>query len=314
MATTDKYFTGGVHATEFYGGGSNLTGVSASTVTIASSALKAAYFDGSNQLAYETTLAPVRGGLGLDTSAATGVPSVSAGTWSTAATVSATLGGTGLNTSGTTGVPYITAGTWSSSAQLSASRGGTGIDTSAATGVPVISTGTWSTAATISATLGGTGMSTAASTGTPYIDAGSWSISNNRISKLSTYANAVEIHGFVNTTTAASTALITISMAPLGANTKSSIEGIVTVSAIRNGEAIGTMNVETFKQEIRAHYTASGSLVTEIETGKSGTMATYTLVAAFTTSDLIFNVTGGATDDVNWSGTFRGNLTCANNV
>ena len=40
-----------------------------------------------------------RGGTAIDTSASTGVPSISSGTWSVAATLASTLGGTGVNTS-----------------------------------------------------------------------------------------------------------------------------------------------------------------------------------------------------------------------
>lgn len=53
------------------------------------------------------------GGLGIDTSASTGVPSVSSGTWSISATLAASLGGTGLDTSASTGIPVVNSGTWS---------------------------------------------------------------------------------------------------------------------------------------------------------------------------------------------------------
>lgn len=53
------------------------------------------------------------GGLGIDTSASTGVPSVSSGTWSVSATLTNTLGGTGLDTSSSTGIAVVNGGTWS---------------------------------------------------------------------------------------------------------------------------------------------------------------------------------------------------------
>ena len=65
------------------------------------------------------TIATARGGTNLDTSASTGVPTISAGTWSVAAQLSALRGGTGLDTSASTGVPRIAAGTWSADAGVS---------------------------------------------------------------------------------------------------------------------------------------------------------------------------------------------------
>jgi len=73
------------------------------------------------------------GGTGLDSSASTGVPTISSGTWSVAATLSPTLGGTGLNSSALTGVPYISSGTWATETTLDETRGGTG-QTTYATG------------------------------------------------------------------------------------------------------------------------------------------------------------------------------------
>jgi len=105
-------------------------------------------------------LAAARGGTGQDTSASTGVPRVSAGTWSILAALTAALGGTGLDTSASTGVPSISAGTWSVAARLSAALGGTGIDSSASTGVATASAGTWSFLAQLSVALGGTGQAT----------------------------------------------------------------------------------------------------------------------------------------------------------
>lgn len=62
--------------------------------------------------------------------------------------VTAAQGGTGINTSASTGVPTISSGTWSTASALAAARGGTGIDTSASSGVPTLSSGTWSVSST----------------------------------------------------------------------------------------------------------------------------------------------------------------------
>lgn len=86
-------------------------------------------------------------------------------------------GGTGIDTSGSTGVPTVTAGSWSTPAQLPPVRGGTGIDTSAATGIPSVSSGAWSVVSQIPAVRGGTGLDTSSSTGFPTIQSGAWSVS-----------------------------------------------------------------------------------------------------------------------------------------
>lgn len=54
--------------------------------------------DASGNLSSEAQLAAVRGGTGIDTSASTGVPSISSGTWSVGAHLAVTLGGTNLGT------------------------------------------------------------------------------------------------------------------------------------------------------------------------------------------------------------------------
>ena len=69
---------------------------------------------------------------GLVITANTGV--VTTGTWNGTA-IAAQYGGTGLNTSASTGVPSISSGTWSVNAQLPVSLGGTGAATFTANGV-----------------------------------------------------------------------------------------------------------------------------------------------------------------------------------
>ena len=80
------------------------------------------------------------------------------GTWNGNA-ISAAKGGTGIDSSSATGVATVSSGTWSVSASLGAAQGGTGINTSGSTGVPSISSGTWSVAANLTVALGGTGKS-----------------------------------------------------------------------------------------------------------------------------------------------------------
>src|SRR5579875_1009678 len=57
--------------------------------------------------------APLTDLVAATTQTATGVPSISSGTWSVGATLAPSLGGTGLNTATATGVPSISSGTWS---------------------------------------------------------------------------------------------------------------------------------------------------------------------------------------------------------
>lgn len=70
-----------------------------------------------------------------------------AGAMSSEALLATTRGGLALNTSASTGVPTVSAGTWSVAAQLSAARGGSGIDNSAASGFPIWTGGAQSVAA-----------------------------------------------------------------------------------------------------------------------------------------------------------------------
>lgn len=61
----------------------------------------------------EQFLATSRGGFGVSVAAATGVATVSAGTFSFLSALTAALGGTGINSSASVGFPIIAAGTWS---------------------------------------------------------------------------------------------------------------------------------------------------------------------------------------------------------
>ena len=133
--------------------------------------------DGTGVMSSEAQLATSRGGTNLNTSASTGVPSVSAGTWSVNATLANTLGGTGINSSAWTGAPYVTAGTWSYDINyMSPAHGGTGQNTSGLTGVPYLTAGTWGVSATLGNTLGGTGQNSSAWSGIPYVTAGTWGV------------------------------------------------------------------------------------------------------------------------------------------
>ena len=64
----------------------------------------------------------------------TGVGTLTVGTWNGTA-IGAQYGGTGINTSASTGVPSISSGTWSVNAQLPVNLGGTGAGTFTANGV-----------------------------------------------------------------------------------------------------------------------------------------------------------------------------------
>jgi hypothetical protein len=91
---------------------------------------------------------PVSGGTGIDTSASTGVPSISAGTWSVAATLGVGLGGTGLASYTTNSVLYASAATTISQATASAAQ----VLLGNATGIPTF------TSLTGDVTVGNTGV------------------------------------------------------------------------------------------------------------------------------------------------------------
>lgn len=82
------------------------------------------------------------------------VGTITSGIWN-GGIIGALYGGTGLNTSASSGIPSISAGTWSIVAQISALRGGTGIDGSAAAnGTLLIGNGTGYTLTTLTAGKG----------------------------------------------------------------------------------------------------------------------------------------------------------------
>lgn len=83
------------------------------------------YADANGQIAGEAQLSASRGGLGISTAASTGVPTVSAGTWSVAAQLTALRGGTGIDTSASTGIASVASGTWSVISKIPETQGGT---------------------------------------------------------------------------------------------------------------------------------------------------------------------------------------------
>lgn len=102
-------------------------------------------------LSVEAQLAPIRGGLGIDTSGSTGIPRATAGSWvvdtiedadvkSTAAIARSKLAAGSANAV----VINNVSGIMTTEAQLAPVRGGTGLNTSASTGVAQVSAGTWS--------------------------------------------------------------------------------------------------------------------------------------------------------------------------
>ena len=74
--------TGNITATAFYGDGNNLTNLNGDNVNFTGTANQVAIYDGTGGLFHEAQLATSRGGTGADTSAATGLAYLTAGTWS----------------------------------------------------------------------------------------------------------------------------------------------------------------------------------------------------------------------------------------
>ena len=72
-------------------------------------ASKVVFTDASKNLTSTGTVGAVQGGTGLDTSASTGIPTISSGTWSVSSSLGVTKGGTGLTAFTTGDIPYASA-------------------------------------------------------------------------------------------------------------------------------------------------------------------------------------------------------------
>jgi hypothetical protein len=238
-------------------------------------ASQVAITNGSGVITTAATLSTTLGGIGVDSSAFTGVAKVAAGVWSastivnadvnasaaiaytklaaltasnvvitngsgfiiSAATLSTTLGGIGVNSSAFTGVAKVSAGTWTASAivdaDISASAAIAFSKMAALTASQVVVTngsGVISTAATLSTTLGGTGQNFSSIGVGPFIT----TISSGVFSATLTYAttptanalvqmngsNAISVGAAtvttLNTTAIATTANLTITSSGSG--------------------------------------------------------------------------------------------------
>ncbi len=127
--STGNLILGGATGDILLGGGSSSTGC---TVTNSSGAFACTAGGSFTTLGLTGAITGAASYNGLIVTANTGV--ITTGTWNATA-IGAQYGGTGLNTSASTGVPIISSGTWSVSSQLGVSLGGTGVATFAANGV-----------------------------------------------------------------------------------------------------------------------------------------------------------------------------------
>ncbi|EKE18747.1 MAG: hypothetical protein ACD_9C00251G0006, partial [uncultured bacterium] len=115
----------------------------------------------------------------------TNVGTIASGTWN-GSTIGAQYGGTGINTSASTGVPTVSSGAWSVVSQLGVGSGGTGINGSAAAnGSLLIGNGSGYSLATLTAGSG-IGITNGA---------GSITIANNGVTSLNGTANQVVASG-----------------------------------------------------------------------------------------------------------------------
>lgn len=137
-------------ATSFSGNGSSITGLTRGNIS-AGTPNQVLVNDGAGLISSVATLNTARGGTGADSSAASGVAKVAAGTWTWSQVTDSDISPTAAIArskiaAGTAGQVVINgvSGGLSSEAQLSVTRGGTGINSSLLTGVVKVNTGTWS--------------------------------------------------------------------------------------------------------------------------------------------------------------------------
>lgn len=150
MTTIRENFGGAHFATSYNGAGTGLTGIPRSGIA-AGTPNHIVVNDGAGNLSSTAQITTVQGGTGLDTSASTGVPVITAGVWAitTIADAQISAGAAIARTkiaNGTANQVVINgvSGALTSEAQLATVRGGTAVDSSASTGIAHVSAGTWS--------------------------------------------------------------------------------------------------------------------------------------------------------------------------
>lgn len=159
MSTVKETLSGDHFATSYNGAGTGLTGIPRAGIA-AGTASQIVVNDGAGLLTSVAQITAAQGGTGLNTSASTGVPVITAGTWAvTTITNAEVAAGAAIArtklASGTASHVLINngAGVMSSEAQLATTRGGTNADSSAVTGVAKVTAGSWSWSAVVDADI-----------------------------------------------------------------------------------------------------------------------------------------------------------------
>lgn len=88
MASTSTTFAGSLAAATLSGNGAAITSLAPSAFTLTNNIDDVAIYSSTGALSAEPHLAPSRGGTGVDTSGSSGLPVVSAGTWTVSTTPS----------------------------------------------------------------------------------------------------------------------------------------------------------------------------------------------------------------------------------
>ncbi|MDD5753181.1 MAG: hypothetical protein PHN45_00305 [Methylococcales bacterium] len=148
---------------------------------------------------------------------------------------------------------------------------------------------------------GGTGIDTSASTGFACVTAGTWSVSNSPTIVVSANNTASTLYGYLQTTDATTTTIVTLDMTPTGANTKSTIALKIKATAGRAGD-VGSINTENWFAQYEVTFIAGTPdvVITKVTEDKSGTLVAYTITVVNSGVNLNVRVTGAVATVVNW--------------
>lgn len=291
MTSISEVINGSLTATSFTGSGAGLTNISRSSIA-AGTLNFIVYNDATTGLLnQEQFVSAAQGGTGIDTSAVSGIPTISSGTWSTTSTLSPTFGGTGQNFSGIGAGPFvvtISSGVFSANVgYTTANTANTLVERDGSSNINVTTVTTATVASTANLTLSPTGgnvlLGTSTLQQTPTTVAGS---------------NVVFSSANVQTTNATATTLFSVS-ALAGTNGGTyGVKATVSAAVVASGGATA-MYVFYIKIKNEAG-TVTSSGIAQITSINDAPLVSNPFSISIASTTASIQVTGIAATTINW--------------